>query len=84
MTVADVNTLRAFSQLQRGPIVEYLKSRLGELDGNLRHVDSDKFKVLQGRAQEIEDILELIENADNEIKEARAKHEPRISMNKAF
>jgi Na+/phosphate symporter len=80
----DVNTLHELGNLQGSRTRKFLDERLKEIDQCLRRAQGDIYRVLQGQAQMLEELMGFIDDADAHIKEARAKHEPKVSMRKAF
>jgi ppGpp synthetase/RelA/SpoT-type nucleotidyltranferase len=80
----DYKTLRELSQLQGSAVRTLLDDQLKEIDRQLRYAVGEQYRVLQGHAQALEELGNLIDTADDQIKKIRARQEPQIQMRKAF
>jgi len=61
----DHKTLRDFGAVSGGPANEYLRSRLDALKDMLVEASDDsEYRKIQGRCQELTEILTIIEDAD--------------------
>jgi len=77
---SDIPTLRAFGNLKDGPVREFIKSALAEIDGSLRRATGDTFRTLQGQAQVLEEMAALVDDSDALIVKARAQAAPKSKL----
>lgn len=79
MNAAEYRILSALNDLQGSDIEEYLKDKFEQLKTQLVHCQEESsYKVLQGKAQQLSEILNSIATAKDQMIELR-KSKPPVS-----
>lgn len=68
LSSTDLQALRRFSQLPEGRLMlKLLGERLAERDEKLRRMSGDDLYRMQGRAQELDEMIELLVGAGDSL-----------------
>lgn len=75
--LADLSIIRSFGNLKGTPVHEHIKDLLADIDKSLRVAEGDKYRVLQGQAQVLEELDSLISDSDSIILKLKAQAAPK-------